>query len=190
LGGNDRTDSDAVDESVIPRMRETHPHRDDQPMTTPAAAIGLPLGEPALRDAAQVAERIALDEAAAAAARDEYRARGLPQLPPDVPFDLLPGELVHAHRAGALLERSSAESDPPAEPSAGALWVTSRRIVHAGPSLTEVPLGDIEEMAVAVGRLLLLRLRNGSGLALETDQPRLLRVVLAAAIEVARQSKR
>jgi hypothetical protein len=54
----------------------------------------------------------------------------------------------------------------------------------------ELPLDDIEEMAVAVGRLLLVRLRDGSGFAIETDQPRLLRVVLAAAIEVVRQTER
>lgn len=158
-------------------------------MTTSAAATGLPLDEPALRDAAQVADRIARDEAAAAAARDEYRAQGLPRLKPEVPFELQPDELLHAHRAAALLEHSPADSDA-AEPGSGALWVTSRRLVHAGPTRTEVLLDDIEEMAVAVGRLLLVKLREGSGLAIETDQPRLLRVVLAAAIETMRQSER
>ena len=159
-------------------------------MTTRAATIGPSLDEPALRDAAHIAERIALDEAAATAARDEYRVNGLPRLSSEVPFDLEPDELVHAHRAAALLEHSSADSEARPEPGSGALWVTSRRLVHAGPTPTAVRLEDIDEMAVAVGRLLLVRLRDGTGIAIETDQPRLLRVVLAAAIEVARQSQR
>lgn len=171
-------------------MRQTHPRRDDRRVTPSAAAIGLPHDDPALRDAARVAERIALDEAAAATARDEYRLHGLPTLSSEVSFDLEPDELVHAHRPAALLEHSSVDSDAHSEPGSGALWVTSRRLIHAGPSPTAVRLEDIDEMAVAVGRLLLVRLRNGSGLAIETDQPRLLRVVLAAAIEVARQSER
>ncbi|MEO8510171.1 MAG: hypothetical protein ABI534_02915 [Chloroflexota bacterium] len=159
-------------------------------MTASRAAIGLPIDEPALRDAARVSERIALDEAAAEAAREGYRVHGLPRLSPEGALDLEPDELVHAHRPAALLEHSSADSDSHREPGFGALWVTSRRLVHAGPSPTSVRLEDIDEMAVAVGRLLLARLRNGAGLAIETDQPRLLRVVLAAAIEVARQSER
>lgn len=176
-------------------MRARHARGDDHHMTpssaaAAAAAIGPGLDEPALRDAARVAERIALDEAAAAAARDEYREQGLPRLQQEIPFDLQPDELVHAHRAAALLERSSPDPDAHAEPSPGALWVTSRRLVHAGSVPTELPLDDIEEMAVAVGRLLLVRLRDGSGFAVETDQPRLLRVVLAAAIEVVRQTGR
>ncbi len=41
-------------------------------------------------------------------------------------------------------------------------------------------------MAVALERLLLIRRRDGSDLAVEVDQPRLLRVQLAAAVAAER----
>ena len=45
---------------------------------------------------------------------------------------------------------------------------------------------EIDEMAVALERLLLIRLRDGSDLAIEVDQPRLLRVQLATALAASR----
>jgi hypothetical protein len=53
--------------------------------------------------------------------------------------------------------------------------------VHVGESIREIPLDAIDESAVSLERLLLLDLTDGSDLAFEVDQPRLLRVQLAAA---------
>jgi hypothetical protein len=55
--------------------------------------------------------------------------------------------------------------------------------------MTEVPLGEIDEMVVALERLVLIRLRDGSDLAVEVDQPRLLRVQIAAAVAAVRATE-
>ena len=67
-------------------------------------------------------------------------------------------------------------------PRGGTLYLTSERVVHTGAESTGLALAAIEEMVVALERLVLIRLRNGKDLALEVDQPRLLRVQLAAAV--------
>jgi len=53
--------------------------------------------------------------------------------------------------------------------------------------MLEVDLEHINDMAVAMERLLLIELDDGSDLAIEVDQPRLLRVQLAAARAAARE---
>jgi hypothetical protein len=102
----------------------------------------------------------------------------LPDLRAQVDGDLhlTDGELVHAIRYAALLEEGEN-----AMPTGGSLYLTSRRLVHVGNASREIGLDDIEESAVALERLLLLDLTDGSDLAIEVDQPRLLRVQLAAA---------
>jgi hypothetical protein len=50
-----------------------------------------------------------------------------------------------------------------------------------------VDLQQISDMAVSMERLLLIELTDGSDLAIEVDQPRLLRVQLAAARAAARE---
>ena len=66
--------------------------------------------------------------------------------------------------------------------SGGTLYLTSRRLIHVGnEAIEEVELGRISDMAVALERLLLVELTDGSDLAIEVDQPRLLRVQVAAA---------
>ena len=70
---------------------------------------------------------------------------------------------------------------------AESLYLTSERLVHVGQERHEVPLEKIAETAVALERLLLLDLNDGSDLAIEVDQPRLLRVQLAAARANARR---
>ena len=72
-------------------------------------------------------------------------------------------------------------------PMGGSLYLTSDRLVHIGEARHEVALEAIEETAVALERLLLLDLTDGSDLAIEVDQPRLLRVQLAAARANARR---
>jgi hypothetical protein len=152
------------------------------PLSTPIGIEGA-----AVRDAENIAARIAEDEAAAAEAREFYQANGLPTIEPDAGAGALlrNGEALHAVHASALLEEAPL-LDEVAQPRGGTLYLTSERLVHTATEATELPLLDIEEMAVALERLVLIRRRNGSDLALEVDQPRLLRVQLAAAIAAER----
>lgn len=141
----------------------------------------------AVRDAQTIAKRIAEDEAAADEARQAYQAGGLPAIEPDASAGpiLEPGEILHAVRASALLEEA-ALTDGAGLPRGGTLYLTSERVIHTGAESTELALAAIEEMVVALERLVLIRLRNGKDLALEVDQPRLLRVQLAAAVAAMR----
>jgi hypothetical protein len=138
--------------------------------------------EVGLRDAERISDRIARDEAAADAAREAYRSEGLPVLE-DLAGDLEPGERLHAVHRMAMLELRSSEL-----PLGGTLLVTSRRLIHRGAELLAWPLGDIEEMSVALERLVLVELANGTDLAIEVDTPRLFRVQLAAAIAALREA--
>lgn len=152
------------------------------PLSTPVGMEGA-----AVRDAQNIAARIAADEAAADEARQAYQAGGLPAIEPDAGAGAIlePGEILHAVRASALLEER-ALTNGAGLPRGGTLYLTSERVVHTGAESTELALAAIEEMVVALERLVLIRLRNGSDLAVEVDQPRLLRVQLAAAIAAAR----
>jgi hypothetical protein len=144
----------------------------------------------ALRDAEEIADRIARDEAAADEARQAYQSQGLPVIEPHGAAGAIhPGELFHAVHGSAMLEEPG-QTDGAARPRGGTLYLTSERLIHAGAASTELPLTEIDEMAVALERLLLIRRRDGSDLAVEVDQPRLLRVQLAAAVaaERARES--
>jgi hypothetical protein len=152
-----------------------------------ADALPLPpqsVGEAALRDAQKIADRISADEAAAAEARQAYEAGGLPVIEPEEEAAralLAPGELLHAMHASALLETHSS-GDEEALPRGGTLYLTSIRVVHVGKETTEVSLSQMEDAAVALERLVQIRLRDGSDLAIEVDQPRLLRVQVATAL--------
>jgi hypothetical protein len=151
--------------------------------------LPLPIGAEgaAVRDAQTIADRIAADETAADDARQAYQAGGLPAVEPDAGAAAIlhPGETLHAIHASALLEEAGLPSDT-AQPRGGTLYLTSERVVHSGTESTELPLAEIDEMAVALERLVLIRRRDGSDLAVEVDQPRLLRVQLAAAIAAVR----
>ena len=154
------------------------------PLSTPVGTEGA-----AVRDAQNIADRIAADEAAADEARLAYQAGGLPAIEPDAGAGALlrPGESLHAIHASALLEVPGL-GDSGVQPRGGTLYLTSERLIHTATESTELPLSEIEEMAVALERLVLIRRRNGADLALEVDQPRLLRVRLAAAIAAQRAS--
>ena len=136
-----------------------------------------------MRDARSIAARIAADERAADEARAAYQATGLPPIERDANASAIlnSGELLYAVRASALLEEAGA-TDGQGLPKGGTLYLTSARLIHVGNESTEAPLAEIDEMAVALERLVLIRLRDGSDLAVEVDQPRLLRVQIAAAI--------
>jgi hypothetical protein len=138
----------------------------------------------ALRDAQKVTVRVGADEAAADAERSRLASEPLPRLSDgDEPIlRLLPGEVIHAIRPMAVLEDGRGQFL-----SGGSLYMTSQRLVHIGEKSRAVDLADIAETGVALERLLLVDLADGSDLAIEVDQPRLLRVQLAAARAAARE---
>lgn len=138
----------------------------------------------AVRDAEAIARRVAADEAAADTERARLSREPLPALADGIEerIGLQAAETVHAMRPAALVEGRGGSL-----PAGGTLYLTSHRLIHAGTELREVPLGDIAEIGVALERLLLVDLADGSDLAIEVDQPRLLRVQLAAARAAARE---
>ena len=133
---------------------------------------------PALRDAMTAAHRAEADEAAARLARDSFLVMPVPDIEPDdnVAPHLHEGELVHALRRHAILKAPGGDA---ALGYGGTLYLTSRRLVHLGQVVMTVRLTDVVESSLA-GERLLLTLRDGEGLALELDRPRLLRAEMAA----------
>src|SRR6266487_1325977 len=117
------------------------------PMPLPPVSVA----EAALRDAEKIAARIAADDAAAADARRAYEVDGLPAIEPDAGARaiLIPGELLHAIRASALLEASTSGEEETL-PRGGTLYLTSPRVVHLGAETTELPLSQIDEVTVAL----------------------------------------
>lgn len=92
-------------------------------------------------------------------------------------FQLWPDEVIHAERRTALLHRGQ---DLP--PSAGALYLTSRRLVHVGSeAVEEIELERISHIAVAQDRRLVVELSGTSDLVIELNAPRLLRAQVDAA---------
>ena len=156
------------------------------------AAAATPSDATSVRDAQRIAERIVRDETLADEARERYRTVGLPELEPSALLGMLnPGERLHAVHRMAMLEvgwRGATGADPNL-PHGGTLYVTSQRLVHRGTQDGTWGFGEIDEMAVALERLLLVRMRDGSDLAIEVDQPRLLRVQLAAARAASRSAE-
>lgn len=139
--------------------------------------------DPAVRDASEILARVAADDAAADEARERYRIGPLPSLDTDpaAAGQLEPGERVVAFRQSAVLDRREPRPEL-TEPAglAGRLYVTTRRLLLLGRVRLSIDLAEIEE-AVLSGERLLLVLRDGRGMSLETAGPRLLRVELAAA---------
>ena len=134
---------------------------------------------PALRDAVTAAERAADDEAAATAARERFRIGPIEAMVPDdtIKSHLEQGELVYALRRRAMLRAPGGDA---ALGYGGTLYLTSRRLVHLGQVVMSVQLTDIVETSLA-GERLLLTLREGEGLSLDVDRPRLLRAEMAEA---------
>lgn len=145
-------------------------------------------GAPALRVAAAILARATADEAAADAARERYRTQGMPPHDADeriAPL-LLPDERVVAQRRAVAFDRRRPVGDSDAHAGVGGqLYVTSRRLVLVGRLTLSFELTEIEE-AVLSGERLLLVFHDGTGVALDTEQPRLLRVEIAAARAYAR----
>jgi hypothetical protein len=170
----------------LPRVTEQAPRPEPAPADRTADAAPTTAVPAALRDAQQVAGRISADEAAADAERKRLAHAPLPNLSDGIEqrVRLRPDEVIHAIRPAAMLEAADRQL-----PEGGTLYLTSRRLIHAGQALHEVLLTDIAETAVALERLLLVDLADGSDLAFEIDQPRLLRVQLAAARAAARERR-
>lgn len=135
--------------------------------------------------AGAVAERIAADEAAANEARERLLTEPMPILEPDeaVRAHLGEGELVHGLRTRAILRTPGGDD---VLGYGGTLYLTSHRLLHLGQVNVTVRLTDIVETSLA-GERLLLTLRDGEGLALDIDRPRLLRAELAGATRARRR---
>ena len=157
--------------------------RDQSPPAGSMVGAG-PEEGPALRDASELATRIAADEREAVMARERFADGRLPVLEPDpvVARELRPNELVHGLRSSAILR-------PPGDDRAlgygGTLYLTSDRLLHVGQVNVNVQLADIVETSLA-GERLLITLRDGDGIALDVDRPRTLRTEIAAAVRSAR----
>jgi hypothetical protein len=168
------SDPDAPEPRRSDRATEAAPSTVD-----PADDAARDAADAALRDARAIAERVAADERAADAERERLAREPLPVLAAHAEqvFQPWPDEEIHAERRAAMVERSQA-----APLSGGTLYLTSRRLVHVGnEAVLEIDLERVADMAVALERLLLVELTDGSDLAIEVDQPRLLRVQVAAA---------
>ncbi|HSK94007.1 MAG TPA: hypothetical protein VLA76_08120 [Candidatus Angelobacter sp.] len=140
---------------------------------------------PALRDATAAAARADADETEAVATRDRLRDAPLPALEADEEIAglLAQGEIVHGLRRSAILR---APGDDRALGYGGTLYVTSHRLIHLGQVTVNVPLSNILETELA-GERLLITLREGEGISLDVDRPRVLRVEIGAALREARR---
>ena len=160
--------------------------RDRDPSDSSDQLTDVPTEEgPALRDAAALAERAAADEAQATEARERFGIGSIAAMEPDdvVRPHLAEGELVHALRTRAILRAPGGDA---ALGYGGTLYLTSRRLIHLGQVVVSVRLTDIVETSLA-GERLLLSLRDGEGLSLDVDRPRLLRAEIS---EIARGLRR
>ncbi len=140
---------------------------------------------PALRDATLTAERIAADEAAAAALRDQQAAGPPPAIAPDeaIAKHLEPDEQLLGLRRTAILRTPGGDQ---ALGYGGTLYLTSRRLVHLGQVIMTVQLRDVVETSIAPERLL-LSLNGGEGLTIEVDRPRTFRTEVATAMRALRR---
>ena len=124
----------------------------------------------------------ASDQVAADEARVRYRRQGVESLDPDERIGpiLDPGEQLVAVRRLAVAYRAETLGSVATPPIVVDLYVTSRRLVLAGPDMIFFDLAALDEAVVSHERLLIV-LRDGVGLVLEVEQPRLLRVEIATA---------
>lgn len=164
------------------------PRRENGPAEAAETDPRSPAAGPALRDAAEILARAVADEAAADTARERLRGEPQPAIEPDVRVAarLRDGEQVLAVRRSAFFERrysgrtEHVDRDGRATGLAGDLYVTSQRLMLLGRHTVCVELDDLADI-VLVGERLLLVLCDGQGASLEVEQPRLLRVEVAAA---------
>jgi hypothetical protein len=134
-------------------------------------------GGPGIRDAHAILSTAEADEAAAAAARAS--GDSLPFLDPDpvIGPELRDGERIHALREGVLMNRLDGG---PLPGYAGRLYLTDRRLVHAGQAFYSLALSTLDEVSI-VGERLLLTLTGGEGVSFDVAQPHLLRAQIGIA---------
>ena len=130
----------------------------------------------------------AADEAAAECARRRYHdARMTPvQVGPEVQAMLEPNETVFAARHGVRFDSHELVALDVAPGDAGDVYLTGRRLIFCGAMHLEVCLAEIREVILAGERLYLVTNSRGA-IVMETDQPRLLRVEIAALRAAARR---
>ncbi len=133
-----------------------------------------------------IGELTPTDEEEARRAREQYREVGIPMIESDalIAPHLAAGEQLLGYRPQASLGRVD-EATRAAVRDEGPLYVTDRRIVHLGRRTTSIPLADIDELAMADDRIL-ATLSGARGVTLDVDEPRQLRVLIAAAKSAAR----
>jgi hypothetical protein len=126
------------------------------------------------------------DEEAAREARDRYRESGIPALKADelVGRHLDVDERVLGVRAEATMARID-ETSKAAVRDDGPLYITDRRLLHLGQRASSIPLSEIDELAMADNRIL-VTLAGARGVMLDVDEPRQLRVLIAAAKSASR----
>jgi hypothetical protein len=120
------------------------------------------------------------DEALAAAARALYRTSGIVSIEPDPHMRAALGsdEQLLAIRQVASVE-DLLERDGPRR--SGRLAITTRRLMMVdGQPVTLAGLEELDDVSVVMDRLL-VTLTTGAGFRIDAEQPRLLRVQLAAA---------
>jgi hypothetical protein len=120
------------------------------------------------------------DEALAAAARALYRTQGIVSIEPDphVRSALGSDEQLLAMRQVASVENVLERGGPR---RSGRLAITTRRLMMVdGQPETLAGLDELDDVSVVMDRLL-VTLTSGAGFRIDAEQPRLLRVQLAAA---------
>ena len=156
------------------------------PGSAPTAALPLDgelapestVTSPAASDAAALVQRAEQDERAAHEVRERALREPIRSLPtPEDPrlVAALEGEELFAIRRSAIL--NAGRGDVPGY--GGTLCVTSTRLLLVGQVTIALRLVDLQETALAGGRLL-ISLRDGEGVTLDVGQPRLLRAQIAA----------
>jgi hypothetical protein len=129
-------------------------------------------------DAAALVRRAEEDERAAHEVRQLALHEPIQPLPvPDDPAfaTALEGEDLFAVRSSAIL--NAGRGDVPGY--GGTLLLTTSRLLLVGQVTIALRLVDLQETALAGGRLL-ITLRDGEGVTLDVGQPRLLRAQIAA----------
>lgn len=144
-------------------------------------SAGKPSGGDRARDRAR-------DEAAAEATRRRLREQGIVAIEPDerVGVMLDPGEDVVAVRRAVSLDRRAGWKDPSGG-IRGDLYVTTRRLLHLGRPVVAYDLADIRD-AIVSEQILMLLVAQDRGLAIRVEDPRVLRVEIAAVREASRST--
>ena len=136
----------------------------------------------------EAARRTLIDELAAARARERYRHEPMAPIEARGPIvDLLgPDERLLAVRPKVLFDLRQEVADPGARGLVGELYLTSFRLILIGPYVLTYGLDEIDEVELSGDRLF-LSAGDGTGLTLDVDWPRLLRVQIGIARAGARR---